>query len=172
MSSGRLATMEHGLQCFARLVRILLGPGAIAEGKLECGAELVILGVCIRLSDKGYRCQPSADKVWRWIAIIDSALAAGKLPQGDASKLAGKLAWGCAQLFHRFGRAMLRPIFDQKSRRDGHIDSQLRRALQWWRKVLVLDLSEVREWRPPVDPPCICSVMRAALQHTSVQSFS
>ncbi len=37
--------MSHSMQIFARLVRLLLGETAIAEHKLECGLELVILGV-------------------------------------------------------------------------------------------------------------------------------
>ena len=145
--------MEHGLQCFARLVRILLGPEAVAPAKLECGPQLCILGVLIRLSNKGYTCQPSADKVCRWLAIIDDVLEESKLPPSDAGKLAGKLAWGCSHMFRRFGRAMLRPIFDQNSRRDGRIDAQLGRALLWWRTVLESDLVEVKEWQPAQTSP-------------------
>lgn len=71
---------------------------------------------------------------------------------GDASKLAGKLAWGCSHMFKRFARAMLRwvllaspffdalqccnrPIFDQKTRRDGRMSAELVQALGWWLKV-------------------------------------
>ena len=56
-------------------------------------------------------------------------------------------------MFHRLGRAMLRPIFDQKSRRDGRIDSELKRALVWWQRVLRSDLCEVREWSAPEKEP-------------------
>ena len=35
---------------------------------------------------------------------------AGVLLPGDASKLAGKLAWGCSHMFKRFARAMLRRV--------------------------------------------------------------
>ena len=41
---------------------------------------------------------------------------------------------------------MLRPIFDQKSRRDGQVAPELARALEWWLVVLNMDLAEVREW--------------------------
>ena len=37
--------MEHALSCLARLIRILLGPLAVADKKLECGHGLVVLGV-------------------------------------------------------------------------------------------------------------------------------
>lgn len=37
--------MEHALQCLARLIRVLLGPTAVADKKLACGKCLDILGV-------------------------------------------------------------------------------------------------------------------------------
>ena len=49
-------------------------------------------------------------------------------------------------MFHKFGRAMLRPVFDQKTRRDGRVDVHLRRALAWWGQVLALRLCERRLW--------------------------
>ena len=68
--------MDHGLECFARLVALLLGRDAVAEDKLECGTSLVILGILIELSERGYKCRPSKEKValgcacmllwWRW----------------------------------------------------------------------------------------------------------
>ena len=64
------------------------------------------------------------------MSLIDQALSAGTLLPGDASKLAGKLSWAQCQMFRQFGRAMLRPVFDQASKRNGSIDQNLRRALQ------------------------------------------
>ena len=66
---------------------------------------------------------------------------------GEASKLAGKLAWGCAHAFRQFGRANLRPIFDQVTRRDGALNEELRCALRWWITILEMGMSEVHEWR-------------------------
>ena len=37
--------MEHALQCLARLIRVLLGPTAVAVNKLACGRTLDVLGV-------------------------------------------------------------------------------------------------------------------------------
>ena len=48
---------------------------------------------------------------------------------------------------------MLRPLFDQKSRRDGRIDDNLRRALHWWLHVLRIGLAEVRVWGMPEQCP-------------------
>ncbi len=42
---GRRETMEHALQCLARLIRVLLGPTAVANKKLACGVSLDVLGV-------------------------------------------------------------------------------------------------------------------------------
>ena len=145
--------MQQCLACFARLVRVLLGPTSIADAKLGCGKELCILGVDLSLSWRGYQCRPSSDKVVGWLCRINKALGTMRLSQGDASKLAGKLSWGGSAMFHRFGRAMLRPIFDQKTRRDGRVDSELKRALEWWRRVLTSGLSELREWSAPVGAP-------------------
>ena len=41
---------------------------------------------------------------------------------------------------------MLRPIYDQKTRRDGHMSSELRRALIWWTQILKSKLCERRSW--------------------------
>jgi hypothetical protein len=45
--------MEHALSCLARLIRILLGPSAVADKKLECGHELIVLGVSVLSLSKG-----------------------------------------------------------------------------------------------------------------------
>ena len=77
------------LKCFARLVRLLLGPDAIAEKKLEHGVSLVVLGIKIKLSKKGMKCRPAGSKTTKWLQTIDAALESGKLCAGSASKLAG-----------------------------------------------------------------------------------
>ena len=41
---------------------------------------------------------------------------------------------------------MLRPIYDQKTRRDGRMSSELRRALTWWIQILKSKLCEKRSW--------------------------
>ena len=76
-----------------------------------------------------------------------------RLTMGEASKLAGQLSWASAAIFRRIGRAMVRPIFDQCSRRDGHISKELERALRWWLEVLGSGLAEKQEWAAPKGPP-------------------
>ena len=41
---------------------------------------------------------------------------------------------------------MLRPIHDQKSRRDGSLSPELVRALRWWCEILRKGLSERKPW--------------------------
>ena len=104
------------MQCFERVVSCLLGVGAIAEGKLECGATLCILGVQIVLAASRFTMRPAQTKVDKWMWALKSALDQGILRPGDAIKMAGRLSWGVTHMFKRIGRAMLRPIHDQKTR--------------------------------------------------------
>ena len=46
----------------------------------------------------------------------------------------------------KLGRAMLRPLYDQKTRIDGCMSPELRRALLWWINVLERKLCERMEW--------------------------
>ena len=53
----------------------------------------------------------------------------------------------------KLGRAMLRPIYDQKTRRDGHMSPELRDALSWWVEVLDRKLCERRRWKTDQSEP-------------------
>ena len=48
---------------------------------------------------------------------------------------------------------MLRPIFSQKGNANGRIDAELMRALQWWRQVLELGITESHKWECNVERP-------------------
>ena len=93
--------VEHGMQCFAELVRLLLGTTAISDRKLGFGNPLTILGMVIEVRPHGLTCFPSGDKVVKWLNTISTALSTGVLTAGAASKLAGGLSWGAANMFHR-----------------------------------------------------------------------
>ena len=49
-------------------------------------------------------------------------------------------------MFHRLGRAMIRPIFAQCHARSGLVGDDLRVALGWWCKVLKFGIIEERFW--------------------------
>ena len=99
----------------------------MADEKCEVGESLVVLGVEVQMSQKGYSFRPAADKVWgvvwgvccdllcllsvqveKWLRLINDALEQQKLLPGTAMKLAGKLYWGTSCAFKRLGRAMIR----------------------------------------------------------------
>ena len=130
--------------------------------------------VDIKMSRRGYKCKPTKGKVTKWLKTIEGALVEKRLTPGDASKLAGRLSWGSSHLFRpagrrwilcscvlhlcmhavrKLGRAMLRPIYDQKTRRDGKASVELQRSLQWWREVLQRGLRERRAWKHDEKPP-------------------
>ena len=148
----RQSTAEHALQCVARLIRLLMGTEAIADKKLEWGSELVILGIQVSPLDTCFRLLPAKDKKVKCISVIDVALSTGTLLPGCAEKLAGRLSWAAQFMFYRLGRAMLRPIFDQRFSKVGKINSRLVLALKWWKKVLAMDLCEDHPWEAPNSP--------------------
>jgi hypothetical protein len=102
------------MNCFARLVRALVGTSAMADEKLGFGPSLEILGVQIFLSTLGYKAVPSRKTAGKCLKVVLKALEDNSLPSGAAQKLAGRLNWAMTYMFHRLGRAMLRPIYDQK----------------------------------------------------------
>lgn len=152
--------MEHGLSTFVRLVRAVLGPTSISDNKVECGMALVILGImvyrchvfsvtCIMLSNVQVRSSElevvftiCPKKRAKWLLQIQHALEADRLDAGSASKLAGRLNFATQRLFRRLGRAMVRPIYAQTSSTTGKIGARLRDALEWWLRVLTLEITE------------------------------
>lgn len=145
--------MKHALGCLVRLLRLLLGPSAVADDKQACGTHLDILGVDFQMSQRGFTCRLPEDKVRKWAGGMKLAVQRERLAPGAASKLAGRLSWGGSRLFRRLGRAMLGPIYDQKTRHDGQMAPELRRALLWWLAILLSGLCERREWRKSSRPP-------------------
>ena len=134
--------------------------------------DICIYKVDIKMSKRGYKCKPMKSKTVKWVKTIDAALAEHRLMPGDASKLAGRLSWASSHMFRwvlmcstvvcplfcmyastrKLGRAMLRPIYDQQTRRDGMTSPELKRSLQWWRDVLQRGLSERRAWKHENEP--------------------
>ena len=115
--------------------------------------------------------------------MIEHALNSEMLPPGVASKLARKLSWGCSHMFARFGRAMLRsvsstlhvlpclsviawcerPLFDQKTKRDGALNPELIHALEWWREVMLLQMRVVRKHACLIIV-CVPAVLRVCVE--------
>ena len=138
---------EHAMQCFARVVKALLGNSAIAEDKLECGSSLEVLGVVIKMTPERFTLSPCEVKLKKSLDMMRTALADSELCKGDASKLAGRLQWSTQYLFHRLGRAMLAPIFKASHASNPEMRDDLKMALSWWCRVLEFGIVEERTWR-------------------------
>ena len=91
--------VEHGMECFAELVRLMLGVPAASIKKLGFGSPLCVLGLSIEVSSRGLTCFPSQEKVTKWRSVINQAVEVGRLTSGAASKLAGGLSWGSQNMF-------------------------------------------------------------------------
>ena len=144
---------RHALGCVVRLVRCLLGESAIAAGKTAVSMPLVVLGLQVSANSGGFTCLPSPDKVRKWTLRIEAALVSGNLRPGDASKLAGALRWACSGMFKRLGRVFVRPLYNHAKQGRCGLGPHLREALEWWREVLALGLSETRSWELDARPP-------------------
>ena len=131
----------------------MLGPDAIAPEKLEFGQSLAVLGVSISLTHDRFVLRPSREKMLKCVVVMRRALQpGGSLEAGAAQKLAGRLQWACQYLFHRLGRAMIRPIFAQAACRHSRVGDALRLALTWWCSILELDIVEERFWEQSEAP--------------------
>ena len=145
-AAGRAGTAHHAMRSFARLVRAVFGESAIAEAKLEVGPEITVLGVVFSCEATGVALWPSPDKLAKWRAKCADALTSETLTAGDASKLAGALSWANQCVWHRMGRAMLRPLFAQQYGRRAKVGADLHLALSWWLWVFNLNLRRVASW--------------------------
>lgn len=111
----------------------------------------------------------------KWAAEIDEAIESAHLDSGSSQKLAGRLMWATQMLFHRVGRAMIKPIYAQKVRTSsasrcllpsivllcacqatntGHVGRKLMDALRWWSRVLKESIAEKRLWQEPERQVC------------------
>ena len=152
-AAERPATVEHAMLCFARLVRAMLGPSSIALEKLAFGQSLTVLGVSVCLAHDRFVLRPDREKLEKCLVVMKAALEAdGSLSSGCAQKLAGRLQWACQFLFHRLGRAMIRPIYRQIANRCSRVNADLKVALEWWCCVICENIAEERFWDLPEAP--------------------
>ena len=105
------------------------------------------------LAEAGLYLMLAEKKAAKCIETIRAALVSGVMHAGCAQKLAGRLSWAQTFMFHKVGRAMLRPIFDQKWSKSGQVSKMLRTALMWWLNVLALTICECRPWTVTDVPP-------------------
>jgi len=139
--------MEHGLRTFVRLVRALLGSNAVADRKTDLGQTLVILGILVRSNRDGVEFHVCPEKAAKWAAQISGAVESLHCDSGTAQKLAGRLNFATQHLFHKLGKAMIKPIYAQKTTGSGRVGPRLLEALKWWLMVLQHNITEHRAWQ-------------------------
>lgn len=76
---GRPESIAHATSCVVRLVRLCLGPNAVADRKVEWGPSLTILGIELSLSKEGYQCRLSRNRAEKCIKTMREALLTGRL---------------------------------------------------------------------------------------------
>ena len=162
------------MQCAVRMVKVLMGKGAVAERKCSFGTSLPILGPIIQPTEQGYKCWLSVERRAKYLLMIEQALGSRKLQAGCAKKLAGRLSWSAQFLFKRIGRSMLRPIFQRAYSgwvyhrsltsiprvgvgvlidRATELNKSLEVALNWWKRVLEEEVVEEHHWKAPDTKP-------------------
>ena len=113
--------MEHGLCTFVRLGRALLGPIAAADGKTDLSQTFVILGILTQSSKNGVEFHVCFENAVKWAAQISEAVESLRCDSGTAQKLAGRLNSATQHLSHKLVRAMIKPIYAQKTTGSGRV---------------------------------------------------
>jgi len=99
----------------------------------------------------GARFNVCPKKAEKWAAQIKEAIDTQHMDSGSAQKLAGRLNFATQHLFHKLGRAMIKPIYAQKTTAAGKVGPRLLEALKWWWMVLQQNVTEERAWGEEVD---------------------
>ena len=125
----------------------------------------------VRPTADGVHFELCREKAAKYQEIIHRAIDSETLSAGDSVKLAGRLMWTTQHLFHRVGRAIIKPVFAQKLSKSamhpqqpscfsvllcrcGKVGTRLLAALRWWAIVLAQNISELRPWQRIKTPPC------------------
>ena len=148
-SAERAECVVHCRDCVVRLVKALLGAGSVSAKKVCSGLPLEVLGVSIDADTCGAVFWPSEAKVAKWLHRISHALEMKEISSGASNKLAGALSWSAQNVFHRLGRALLRPLYGK--RRFKKWTLQIESSLRWWHEVLTLQIQQRRLWVLPVE---------------------
>ena len=112
----------------AQRVHFWLGAKFDAK-KLQLCSDPTILGVTYDLQAMCLRIKPSRKE--ELLDEIDSIVASGLLPPGQAGKLRGKLMFGASQLWGKIGRAFLRVLSERQSMYPSHYWYLLKLVKKW-----------------------------------------
>jgi hypothetical protein len=137
-SADKKGCVKHSLECFARVVRALMGKDALQSRKMDFGSHLVVLGVSTDIRADAIFLFPSKDKVAKWCAQLEQVRRKKQLFLSEAAKIAGRLSFASQYCFAKLGRSMLRPFFAQQNAPlpFGRCSKVLLFAINWWIHVL------------------------------------
>ena len=109
-----------------------------AKEKMSCSNPIDLLGLTFSIAHGEVTVCPNEEKRQKWLDDVSIALDTGTLWANKAGKLAGRLCFRAQNAFHRLGRAMLRPIYQQQHMplRKGALRPLLAMSLAWWQRVL------------------------------------
>lgn len=97
----REGTEAHAMQCFARMVRAIMGASVLNKDKLESGVQLDVLGLTISYDQKGVQVRVNQKKAEQWSQLLVYALGCKALRGGEAGRLAGRLHFAAQKTFKR-----------------------------------------------------------------------
>ena len=100
-------------------------------------------------NDNILRISLPTDKATRWGKIVASHIASGQILHSELDKLIGLLSCSQNAIFGRFGRTILRPLYNKFTNKYYYSDKLGRReleALRWWE-------TAIGQMRPRIDCP-------------------
>ena len=76
------------------------------------------------------------ERAAKWLALVQEALASGRLAPSKAAKLAGKLSWGASAVFGHGCRCFLAPLYHHAHQKQWELSRRAKAALRWWAEFL------------------------------------
>ena len=138
------------MQCFARMVRAIMGASVLNKDKLESGVQLDVLGLTISYDQKGVQVRVNQKKAEQWSQQLVDALGCKTRTGGEAGRVADRLSFAAQKTLKQIGRATLRPIFRQqyKPLSGSRIGRELGMAMKWRLHALTDMQAQTIAWNP------------------------
>ena len=154
-TAERPAVAEHGLKCFQRMCRLLMGEDFVKDEKCTVGNPITILGLTVTATKDEITVWLDETKREKWAKTIDFAIEDKKLSATDAAKLAGRLNFTTSCVFQKLGRAPLAPIYAQQHAPlpGGVVSNRLLMSLKWWRTFLKNPIKRTHNHKH--EPSCV-----------------
>lgn len=109
--------VDHAMTCFARMVRAVLGPNAVAPDKLAHGVPLEVLGLVVRIINKGIELVLPDKKMKEWTGQLLHARQAGVMPPWECFETGWVIRLRRMQQFPACGPRHAAPLFSRSNTR-------------------------------------------------------